>query len=86
MRLSAKREVSFDILEQYIPTDVESPAQADQNRERATEVPCLEHLQVTGRDVGLFGQSFLSQASRDPQSAQIASENIELFLRNALHG
>jgi len=79
------RGASFEIPEQHIPTDVERPSQSNENRKGAAKVPSFEHLQITGSDVGLFGQSFLGQTSGSPQPAQIASKNVELFLWDALH-
>jgi hypothetical protein len=84
-RFSIKLQASFRILKQHIPTDIESPAQPNQKRKGAAKVPGFEHLQITGSDTGLFGQSFLGQTGGSAQPAKIASKNIELFLRDALH-
>jgi hypothetical protein len=84
-RFSIKPQASLEILEQHIPTDVERPSQSNQNGKGAAKVPSFEHLQITGSDAGLFGQSFLGQTGGSPQPAQIASKNLELFLWDALH-
>jgi hypothetical protein len=48
-------------------------------------VPGFDQLQITGSNAGLLGQSLLRQTGRSPQPAKIASKDIELFLRDALH-
>jgi hypothetical protein len=61
-----RRQASFEILEQYIPADIQSSSQPDQNGERTAKITSFDHLQVSRSDTGLLGQRFLGKTGGVP--------------------
>jgi hypothetical protein len=78
-------EALSKVLEQHIPADIQGSSQPDQNGERTSKITSFDHLQVARCDTGLLGQPLLGKTGGIPQSAKIASKNIQLLLRETFH-
>ena len=76
---------SLDLVEQGIPPAIKRAAEADEDGERCPELSGLDELEVARRDVRFLRKLFLSQARALTQPPDIAAQEIELLLRDALH-
>jgi hypothetical protein len=75
----------LDLFEQAVPGAGQGAAQADEDRQRRSELSGFELLEIPGRDLGFLRELLLRQPRSCARAPEVAAQYVDLLLRSPLH-